>query len=228
MLYQIFPESFAIGKPYDITAKLALPAYQRADYVRHQSWDETPTGEKDFFGGDLNGIIDNLDYIKDLGATGIYLTPVFSARTNHKYNTHDFNTIDPMFGDKQALITLIEGTHDRGIRLTMDAVLNHVGKDSEWFARALRNEHPYKDFFTFLPNGTYQCWWGFDNLPELRLEHPLLRRLLWGDESSILQSWLSLGLDDWRFDAALDLGLDVAEAISASSWRALPPCASHR
>ena len=90
MLYQIFPERFAIGKPHDIVTKLAEPAYQRPEYFRHESWDEAPQGEKDFFGGDLKGILDNLDYIKDLGASGIYLTPVFSAHTNHKYNTYDF------------------------------------------------------------------------------------------------------------------------------------------
>ena len=63
-----------------------------------------------------------------------------------------------MFGDKQALIALIEALYDRGMRLVMDAVLNHVGKDAQWFMRALQNERPNRDFFTFLPNGTYQCW----------------------------------------------------------------------
>lgn len=213
MIYQIFPERFAIGKPYDVATKLAQPAYQRPEYVRHLGWDEAPQGEKDFFGGDLRGILDHLDYIEELGTGAIYLTPIFTANTNHKYNTADFSIIDPMFGDETVLAELIEALHRRGMRLIMDAVFNHVGKDSDWFQRALGNERPYRDFFTFLPGDGYQCWWGFDDLAELRLEYPLLQKLLWGDANSVLQRWLALGLDEWRFDTALDLGLEAAAEI---------------
>jgi glycosidase len=90
----------------------------------------------------------------------------------------------------RATAGLIDGLHQRGMRLIMDAVLNHVGTEHSWFQAARRGEKPYRDFFTFLPDGKYLCWWGFDTLPELRLEHPLLARLLYRDPDSVLQRWL--------------------------------------
>ena len=222
MIYQIFPERFAIGKPNDIQTKLAQPAYQRAGYTRHATWDEEPTGGSDFFGGDLRGVIDHLDYLQDLGAEAVYLTPIFTAYSNHKYDTVDYQSVDPMFGDEHVLGELIDGLHQRGMRLIMDAVLNHVGTEHSWFQAARRDEKPYRDFFTFLADGKYLCWWGYDTLPELRLEHPLLARLLYRDPDSILQRWLARGLDDWRFDAALDVGLGPVADIRDATLGALP------
>jgi glycosidase len=98
VIYQIFPERFAIGKPNDIQTKVARPAYQRAGCTRHASWDEEPTGGSDFFGVDLQGVIDHLDYPQDLGADAVYLTPVFTALSNHKYDTVDHQSVDPMCG----------------------------------------------------------------------------------------------------------------------------------
>ncbi|HYY29376.1 MAG TPA: glycoside hydrolase family 13 protein [Chthoniobacterales bacterium] len=213
MIYQIFPERFAIGKPNDIAKKLSEPAYQRPGFTRHATWDEEPTGDSDFFGGDLRGIIDQLDYIMDLGAEAVYLTPIFSAYSNHKYDTVNYNIVDPMFGDEAVLDRLIDGLHQRGMRLILDAVLNHVGTEHEWFQAARRGETPYRDFFTFLSDGTYLSWWGYGSLPELRLEHPLLAKLLYGNPDSVLQRWLARGLDSWRFDAAIDLGLSTVADI---------------
>jgi glycosidase len=213
VIYQIFPERFAIGRPYDVPTKLQQPAYQRAGFQRHSSWYEEPTGGNDFFGGDLRGVIDHLDYIRGLGAETLYLTPIFTAYSNHKYDTVDYHSIDPMFGDDEVLGELIDGAHRRGMRLVLDAVLNHVGTEHPWFQAARRCEKPYRDFFTFLGDGTYLCWWGYDSMPELRLEHPPLAQLLYRDADSLLQRWLARGVDDWRFDAALDLGVGVAADI---------------
>ncbi len=222
MIYQIFPERFAIGKPHKIGTKLAHPVYQRPGYIRHANWDEEPIGGSDFFGGDLRGIIDHLDYIQDLGASAVYLTPVFTAYSNHKYDTVDYTTVDPMFGDDHDLQDLIDGLHRRGMRLILDAVLNHVGTEHAWFQAARRNERPYLDFFTFLPDGKYMCWWGYDNLPELRLEHSLVAGRLYRDPDSVLQHWLARGLDEWRFDAALDLGIYTAASIRAAIEKRFP------
>src|SRR5208337_2681563 len=101
--HQIFPERFAIGKPLDIHSKLGQPDYQRDGYTRHESWDKEPTGGSDFFGGDLRGVIDHLDYLQDLGAEAVYLTPIFTAYSNHKYDTVDYQSVDPMFGDERVL-----------------------------------------------------------------------------------------------------------------------------
>lgn len=225
MIYQILPERFAIGKPNDSQTKLGQPAYQRPGYTRHTSWDGEPIGSNDFFGGDLQGIIDHLDYLQDLGAGALYLTPVFSAYSNHKYDTVDFDTLDPMFGDERVLGELIDGLHRRGMRLILDAVLNHVGTGHAWFQAARRGETPYRDFFTFLADGRYLCWWGYDTLPELRLECPLLARRLYGDPDSVLQRWLARGVDGWRLDVALDVGLGpVADIRGALADRFPEAC----
>ena len=222
MIYEIFPERFAIGKPMDIRTKLSQPVYQRDGFVRHASWLDAPTGGNDFFGGDLQGIIDHLDYLKDLGAEAIYLTPIFKAYSNHKYDTVDYATIDPMFGDDNALGELIDQLHARGMKIILDAVLNHVGDQHLWFQAAHRGEVPYRDFFTFTPDNKYVCWWGYDSLPELRLEYPLVARLLYKDSDSPLQRWLDRGLDGWRFDAAIDLGLGVTEDIRTTIQQRFP------
>src|SRR5437867_12330416 len=127
IVYQIFPERFAIGRPHTSESKLALPEYQQGDFTQRR-WDElpeTPPRGKDFFGGDLRGIIDHLDYIQDFGATCLYLTPVFIAPSNHKYDTTDFFTIDPQFGGEPAFRELVSELKRRGMRLILDAVFNH-------------------------------------------------------------------------------------------------------
>ena len=222
MIYQIFPERFAIGKPNDTKTKLAQPAYQRDGFTRHARWDEEPTGGSDFFGGDLRGVIDHLDYVKDLGADAVYLTPIFTAYSNHKYDTVDFQSVDPMFGDEHVLGELIDALHRRGMQLILDAVFNHVGTEHPWFQAARRGEAPYREFFTFLADGKYLCWWGYDLLPELRIEHPLVARMLYRDPDSVLQRWLARGLDTWRFDAALDLGVGAAADIRSALAERFP------
>ena len=117
---------------------------------------------------------------------------------------------------------LIDGLHRRGMRLIMDAVLNHVGTEHAWFQAAKRGERPYRDFFTFLADGEYLCWWGYDTLPELRIEHPLVARMLYRDANSLLQRWLDRGLDHWRFDAALDLGLEIVADIRGALSERFP------
>ena len=159
-------------------------------------------------------MIDHLDYIHDLGAEAVYLTPIFTAYSNYKYDTVDYQTVAPMFGDEQVLGALIDGLHQRGMRLILDAVLNHVGTGHEWFQAAKRCEKPYRDFFTFLADGKYLCWWGYDTLPELRIEHPLLRGSSTGTPTACCSA--AGGLDEWRFDAVLDLGVDAVADIRAA------------
>jgi Alpha amylase, catalytic domain/Transposase DDE domain group 1 len=94
----------------------------------------------------LRGVIDHIDYIKDLAADAVYLTPIFTAYSNHKYDTVDYQSVDPMFGDESVLGELIDELHKRGMRLIMDAVLNHVGTEHPWFQAAKRGEVPFHFF----------------------------------------------------------------------------------
>jgi glycosidase len=208
--YQIFPDRFAIGKPHTSASKLKLPVYHNPDYARRR-WDEMPENPsrgKDFFGGDLQGVIDKLDYIQDLGMTAVYLTPVFIAPSNHKYDTTDFFTIDPQFGGEKTLKALIKELHRRKMRLILDAVFNHVSDRHPWTKRP--------EFFT----GEY--WRGFQNMPELDLANKKLLDILFRKPDSVLQKYLDMGVDGWRFDVAVDIGLPVVRAMRQTLHRRFP------
>ncbi len=199
--YQIFPDRFAIGRPHTSESKLKLPEYQVGDYSRRR-WDEMPENPshgKDFFGGDLPGIIDHLDYIHDLGVTCLYLTPVFIAPSNHKYDTTDFFTIDPQFGGETALKKLIAELKRHKMRLILDAVFNHVSDCHSWAGKP--------EFVT----GEY--WRGFKHMPELNLADETLQDILFRKPGSVLQKYLAMGIDGWRFDVAVDVGLPVVRAM---------------
>jgi alpha-glucosidase len=224
ILYQIFPDRFAVGRPHTPETKLRQPEYNVAGYV-HRRWEElpeTPPRGRDFFGGDLRGIRDRLDHIQSLGATGLYLTPIFSAPSNHKYDTTDFFTVDPQFGGEPALVELVAELKRRGMRLILDAVFNHVSDRHPWFIAARAGQSPYRDFFTWRPDGRYECWRDFGNMPELNLANGQLQDLLWRGPDSVLQRYLALGIDGWRFDVAVDVGLPVARAMRETIRRAWP------
>jgi alpha-glucosidase len=219
--YQIFPERFAIGRPHTSASKLALPVYREVNGVARR-WDESPVqgdAQRQFFGGDLQGILDRLDYLQELGVTLVYLTPVFKAPSNHKYDAIDFFTIDPMFGDERTLRRLIEALHERGMRIVLDAVLNHVSDHHPWFKAAQRGEAPYRDYFTFFEDGSYLCWWDHTSMPELNMDNPALQDVLFRRPDSLVQRYLAMGIDGWRFDVANDVGMrfaaQVREVVSA-------------
>ena len=222
--YQIFPDRFAIGKPHTSASKLALPAYRDPAYSL-RSWDEMPENPsrgKDFFGGDLQGITDHLDYIQDLGATTLYLTPIFIAPSNHKYDTTDFFTVDPQFGGEKALKQLLRELKRRKMRLILDAVFNHVSDSHPWFLDARRGKKPFKDWFTFVGNGEYECWRGHRHMPELALDNAALQQVLFRGRDSVLQKYLDMGVDGWRFDVAVDVGLTVVREMRKSLRQRFP------
>ena len=99
----------------------------------HAAWAANPTGPCDFFGGDLNGVTAKLGYIEDLGATSIYLNPVFRSRSNHKYDTMDYTSVDPRFGGDSALEELVQGAHDRNMEVILDGVFNHASDVSQYY-----------------------------------------------------------------------------------------------
>ncbi|AZN35083.1 alpha-amylase family glycosyl hydrolase [Iodobacter ciconiae] len=195
IIYQIFPERFAIGGGLSSGAKLAQAAYSNPDVVK-QGWDDTTLGQPwgmQFFGGDLDGIRDHLDYLGELGVTGVYLTPVFTAPSNHKYDAVDFFAIDPMFGGEPALLRLIEALHAKGMSLTLDAVLNHVSDSHPWFLAAKAGDAGKRDWFSFSDDGAYLCWQDYGLMPELNLSNPAVRDILYRKPDSLVQHWLAKG-----------------------------------
>jgi alpha-glucosidase len=197
VVYEIFPDRYASsGAEYDAP-----------DWAVRRDWDALPHGRVDsqfeWFGGDLPGIAQRLDHIESLGATLVYLTPIFPAETVHRYDSTTFDHIDPLLGGDEGLVTLTRAAHERGMRVVGDLTLNHVGSGHEWFQAALADPNaPERSFFYFddsLPHG-YASWMGVPHLPKLDHRSSELRRRL----TRVLSRWLQppYDLDGWRIDVA--------------------------
>ena len=207
VLYQIFPDRFCnSGRP-----KQGVPE----DRVLREDWDGAPLWDPDergritqydFFGGDLDGIGGKLGYLKSLGVTCIYLNPIFLARSNHRYDTADYFTIDPLLGDEGDFTRLCEMAHGMGIRIILDGVFSHTGADSLYFRQAQASkDSPYYEWYTFKHwPADYACWWGIDILPELKEDHPDVLEFFTG-ENGVARHWLRKGADGWRIDVADEL-----------------------
>ncbi len=165
-----------------------------------------------FFGGDLPGITDKLDYIASLGVRTIYLSPVFEAASNHKYDTGDYLKIDPMFGTDADMKILCREAEKRGIAILLDGVFNHTGSDSVYFNRegryptvgAYQSERsPWAHWYRFreFPDD-YECWWGVKTLPRVDSADPSYRRFICG---RAVDKWMSAGVSGWRLDVADEL-----------------------
>jgi glycosidase len=232
--YYVFPERFRNGdKANDPRPGGGRPQdrYQDRDVERHARWNELPykpgTGDgsdslynNDFFGGDLAGLIDKLDYIQSLGANALYLTPVFRAPSNHKYDAADYRQIDPAFGSNEDFVRLCAEAAKRGIRVIPDTSLNHVGADSPYFNRfgnfpaggafdngKINPASPYASWFKFKPDEKdpdqqYQGWVGVKDLPEIDKSSPSFRAYAYGNADSVTKVWLDRGAAGWRMDVA--------------------------
>ncbi|MFC4601443.1 alpha-glycosidase [Cohnella hongkongensis] len=204
VFYQIFPERFANGDP-SLNPEGTLP------------WGGEPT-PTNFFGGDLQGVVDRLDHLVELGVNAIYFNPLFEATTNHKYDTKNYRKVDPQFGTNEKLKELVDACHARGIRVMLDAVFNHSGKEFPPFVDVLEKgaDSPFADWFHVrefplrVENGvpTYDTF-GFEPImPKLNTENPEVKRYLldaalyWIEEA---------GIDGWR--------LDVANEVDHAFWR---------
>jgi cyclomaltodextrinase len=228
--YYIFPERFRNGdKRNDPVA--GRDRYQDHTVELHANWLDKPwkpgTGDgsdqvynNDFFGGDLAGIIDKLDDIRDLGANAIYMTPVFQAASNHKYDTADYHQVDRAFGTNADFERLCREAGKRGIRVVPDASLNHVGSDSIYFNRYGRHGHegafqdgrinpasPYASWFTLDPtqddpDKQFKGWVGVRDLPELDKSSRAFRDFAYGRPDSVMKVWLDRGAAGWRMDVA--------------------------
>lgn len=211
--YQIFPERFANG--------------DKANDPEHTlPWGSKDPDREDFFGGDLQGVMDHLDYLTDLGINGIYFCPIFKATSNHKYDTIDYYEVDPAFGDKKLLKNLIDEAHKRGIRIMFDAVFNHMGVHSPQWQDVLKNGEKsiYKDWFhiRFFPVDSYQMTdlpetaenipydtFAFTPfMPKLNTANPEVQKYL----LDIATYWIKeFDIDGWR--------LDVANEVDHHFWK---------
>lgn len=181
-----------------------------------------PLRNNHFYGGTLWGITDKLDYLSSLGVSTIYLSPIFDAASNHKYDTGDYMTVDSMFGGEEALLELIRKAKEKRIGIILDGVFNHTGSDSLYFNRegnydsvgAYQSpESKYYSWYDFkdYPD-KYTCWWGIDILPRIHPDKPSCRRYFVGKDG-VVEKYASLGIDGFRLDVADELSDDFISEI---------------
>jgi len=219
IMYQIFVDRFRNGSK---DGKVQNP--KRNSFI-YANWEDTPTYIKDcekgsidrwdFFGGNLQGVMDRLEYLKELGITVIYLNPIFEAPSNHKYDTADYKRIDPMFGSNEVFKDLCERAGKLGISIMLDGVFSHTGSDSLYFNRygnypgigAYQSpESPYNSWYRFrCSRDDYECWWGVDNLPNVNEMDPGYLDFIITGQDSVIKYWMELGAKGWRLDVADEL-----------------------
>lgn len=201
VFYQIFVDRFCKTG----TAKSKINA----------KWCDLPTPTS-FFGGNLDGITENLDYIKGLGATALYLTPIFKSNSNHKYDTIDFYCVDESFGNKESLKKMVTNAHDKGLKVVLDAVFNHVSRDFEQFKDVIKYGKKSKYFDWFVIDGekveqnppNYACFGDCEYMPKLNTCNKEVQNYLIG----VMVYWMKeCDVDGWR--------LDVSDEVSHGFWR---------
>jgi glycosidase len=181
--------------------------------------------ELDFWGGDLQSFRTKLGHIQALGATVLYINPIHLAYTNHKYDALDFQKISPEYGNRDDFKALAKDAHNRGLKVVLDGVFNHMGRNAPIFQEAMRNpKSPWRNWFAIGPQykGGARVWTGYQNLPELNLENPAVRRYLYEAPDSVVRSYLRDGADGWRLDTAYELGLPYLRALTRASHREKP------
>ena len=176
----------------------------------------------DFFGGDLPGIIEKLPYLRELGVSCIYLSPVFEAASNHKYDTGDYRKIDPAFGDEMDFTALCEQAAALGIKIILDGVFNHTGSDSIYFNREGNynssgaynsKDSDFYKWYSFIDwPDKYEAWWGINTLPSIK-KNSLEYSFFINGEGGVLQKWQRLGVSGWRLDVADELSDGFLEAL---------------
>ncbi len=215
--YQIFPDRF-------FRTRVPDPSGMLGSRVVHQDWNEQMEylpdehgiiHNRDFFGGDLKGIEEKLGYLKSLGVSTLYLCPIFESDSNHRYNTGDYERIDPMLGDEADFRSLCEKAHELGIHIMLDGVFNHTANNSRYFnalgsyptvGAAQSKESPYSSWYSFQNwPGSYDAWWGIHTMPAVNETDPGYIDYIIEGENSIIRRWLRAGADAWRLDVADEL-----------------------
>ena len=225
VMYQIFPDRFYKGRSI-------APADGK---WLHQKWNEMPEYRmneqgkvlnNDFFGGNFSGIIQKLDYLKDLNVTAIYLNPVFEAYSNHRYDTGDYMKIDPLLGTNEDFDRFIAECDRRNIHVILDGVFNHTGDDSRYFNKYghydevgayQSKDSKYYAWYNFknFPD-KYECWWGIDVLPSVNESCASYENFITGQEG-VIRHWMRRGVSGFRLDVADELPDQFIEKIRASA-----------
>ncbi len=223
VFYQIFPDRFCASgaKKENVPSDRVL----REDWGGQPLWEPDAAGKvrnNDFFGGDLKGIEQKLPYLQELGVTCLYLNPIFESHSNHRYDTADYEKIDPLMGTEEDLCALTKSAEKVGIRVILDGVFSHTGADSRYFNKHGRYgdegayqsvSSPYYPWYQFRrwPED-YESWWGFETLPEIDEMSPAFREFIAG-ENGVSRRWVRCGTYGWRLDVADELPDPFIDAL---------------
>lgn len=212
--YQIMPDRFCRGNS-------APKRMSTKDWEDRESVDL-----KSYYGGDLQGIIQKLPYLAELGITGIYLLPLFLSDTNHKYNIFDYETIDPDFGTEAELMALVEKAHALGIRVMLDAVFNHSGTEffawkdvwekgeaSPYFDWFCIHKTPFERKFASLRDGRFDGFAFLDNMPKLNTGNPEVMDYCISRCKHWVEAW---HIDGIRFDVGNEVSHKFLKAVNAA------------
>jgi alpha-glucosidase len=222
IMYQIFPDRFARSAKAD--------AHKTPKWAIAKNWDDEVIGSgpgtsEQFFGGDLWGVIEHLDHLKSLGVNLLYLTPIFPARSNHRYDASSFHEVDPLLGGDEAFATLIAAAHKLGMKVMGDLTSNHSGVGHEWFQASYKKPKAAESAFYYFSekNTKYDSWFGVPSLPKFNWNSKELRRRFIQGPKSVVARWLRkpFHMDGWRIDVANmtgrirdeDMYLEVAQVI---------------
>ena len=236
VFYQIFPDRFARS------------SRNPAGTLPFEPWEAAPTPHG-YKGGDLYGIAEKLDYLKDLGITALYLNPIFASASNHRYHAYDYFAVDSLLGGNAAFMELLEKAHRKNIRVVLDGVFNHASRGLWQFHHVLESgdDSPYRDWFFFDPERLnrrkhwgaypgpqeikalqhedsvtaigYSGWWNMPALPKFNTNTPAVREFLFG----VAEHWIRLGIDGWRLDVAEEINDDSFWQEFRSRVRAINP-----
>jgi len=209
VFYGIFPDRFRNGD-------------RSNDPGNVREWGEKPETDS-FFGGDLAGIEEKLDYLKNLGVNALYLNPIFKSPSNHKYDITDYYRVDPAFGNESELKSLVSRAHDKGIRVILDGVFNHTGEEFPRFqdVKQKGSDSKYWDWYRADgfpletdPEPNYDCWAGVPEMPELDRTNPEVREYL----LNVVRYWIEeTDVDGWRLDTVHDLEPEFVRAVRSAA-----------
>ncbi len=234
IVYQVFPDRFARSASSGKLREQDLPAWAIPMEWGEPCEENGEVNGRQIYGGDLKGLEERLDYLKDLGVTVVYMCPIFPAGSAHRYDASTFEHVDPLLGGNDALISLTKAAHKRGIKIVMDLTTNHTGNTHEWFEHAQADAHSEEAgfyFFTEHPN-RYDGWLGIDALPKLDYDSTALRARMYGREGSIVRRYLAppFNVDGWRIDVANmtgrhgaqnlthEVAREIREAMRETTW----------
>lgn len=230
IMYQIFPDRFYKSENY---LPIPLPERITKQWGEMPNWDIDKNGKihnNDYFMGNLKGIEEKLDYLSELGVEIIYINPIFLSQSNHRYDTADYENVDPYLGTNADLKSLCQKAHEREMKIVIDGVLNHTGNDSKYFNEYKNyntvgafqgNQSPFYDWYKKNDKGGFEYWWGFKNLPVCDANNLAWQNFVYGKDG-IIDKWFSFGIDGLRLDVADELTDEFIENIRIAVKRNKP------